>query len=74
MEMTVLPNCVLCMWVETGHIRGVSEVEEKRICRCWSTVEADFNLYLHLQTHDTILHTFVLLSLKGSPSLKKEAT
>lgn len=52
---------------------GVSEVEEKRICRYWSAVEADFNLYLHLQTHDTILHTFVLLSLKGSASLK-EAT
>lgn len=46
MEITVLPDSILYMSLETSHLYKTLQEEEN------SYVGADFDSFLHLQTHD----------------------
>lgn len=34
MDIIIPPGCVLCIWLDIGHIRNMSKAEEKRTPRC----------------------------------------
>lgn len=72
MDIAGLPNHVLCMWLETGHIYNTPKVEETHCCSFAMDFNYTFKWFLHLQTQDAMDLAYVLLSEKASLSPKKQ--
>lgn len=66
MDITIAPNCISCMWLQSDHMCSTPKVGGQRTRVHPHVMEVNLNLCLHLQTSS------VLSSEKGSPQQGSE--